>query len=129
MYQGEIKSPDAATYAAAVRLMANSQFLTYPQYREMQSQAPLNGARGDIKQFADTLIRRMRKRLKIPLYAVFFTETSVVIEHCVYGKRLPEKAWAIIGHVGTQIALSGRMPIEWGGDENPPVPDIWHARD
>lgn len=47
---------------------------------------------------------------------------GVIIRHSEFD-ALPEKCWAILGHIGREIAHQKKMPIIWGGLEKP---ELWH---
>lgn len=133
--------PDAATHTEGLNALRNLTFLQSAKYREQQSRANRKGAHPDIIDFERALVRRMRK-LGVPMFAhnmvrskaeqdaLFVKGVSnakgglsphnygcaVDIVHGTAAWDIPRHAWAMIGHIGKEVAEAMGVKITWGGD-------------
>lgn len=128
---------------AAMAGMVDRPFLASRNWAEQQKRADRFGAHPDIILFEGLLIQRMAK-LGVPMfthecwrslerqadvYALGPTVTrakpgrsahnygaAVDVVHSVHLWGLDKKAWALVGHVGKEIAASKGLAITWGGE-------------
>jgi len=130
-------------------------FLTVPKYQVQQSLANRVGADPDILDFERRLVARLKK-MDIPVYAHCVVRTedeqlrllnegktkdspldgrwphmayAVDIVHGVHHWEIPSSAWAIIGHVGKEVAASCGVKVDWGGDWKFYDPAHWQLSD
>lgn len=129
------------TYEEGLKALRNLAFLTGPKYREQHSRANRKGAQFDILDFERAFIRRMRK-LGVPMFAHCIMRTpeeqdalfvqgvskargkqsahvwgcAIDLIHGTAGWEIPRHAWAIIGHVGKEVANALGLDLTWGGD-------------
>lgn len=136
--------PESA-YPRALDAMRNPAFLKTARYQEQQTRAIRDGAHPHILDFADKLIKRARG-LGIPLFAHCIVRSyddqmaayvrgasrdspedglwphqafAVDVIHGTLGYMdapVILNAWAVIGHLGKEVAHSMDIEIEWGGD-------------
>lgn len=133
--------PIPKSYDEALRGMANRPFLASQRYQEQQWRANREGAHPDILEFEKLLVRRMAK-LGVPMFASEVIRTperqddlyalgttkaragqsphqygcAVDVVHSVHGWNLDQKAWALIGHVGKELAAQRGLKVTWGGE-------------
>lgn len=137
------QSPNDGTYSGALRSVQDREYFSSVEFREKQGAAVLSRAHAHpkLQEFSRLLIKRMR-HLNVPMFEqVYWDECNVEIIHCRYGWNIPEKAWAVFGHVGKDVAtrikpeivresdgtVIGRVDyrFEWGGDMSKYVPSLW----
>lgn len=132
---------EVTDYASALRGVASVVFCKSEKYREQQWRADRVGAHPDILDFERLLIRRMR-RLNVPMFAhcVMRNEEeqavlrsrghsragpgqsphqhgfAVDIVHGMKAWDLDRKTWALVGHIGKEVAAQAGIHVEWGGD-------------
>lgn len=128
-------------YADELRGMVDFPFCFSEIYGVQQGRAETLGAQPEILEFSRKLIKRARK-LGIPLWAHcvirgsqeqnrLFREgkskaragesphnygAAVDLIHGTKGWNLTRKQWAIIGHLGKELAASLGLKVVWGGD-------------
>jgi len=128
-------------YADELAGMVERAFCFTEAYGNQQARADKAGAQPDILRFADLLIGRAFK-LGIPLFPHcvvrgseeqnrLFKEgkskaragesphnygAAVDIVHGKLGWNLSRRQWAIIGHLGKEIAAQQGLKVTWGGD-------------
>lgn len=99
------------------------------------------GAHPDLLEFERVFIKRM-SRLGVPMFASEMIRTrerqddlyalgnskakagqsphqygcAVDVVHAIRGWNMSEKAWALIGHVGKELAAQKGLKLTWGGD-------------
>lgn len=131
--------PDA--YAPALQAMQDRAFCFSERYSDQQGRADKLGAQPEILEFERKLVRRAYK-LGIPLFAHalirgsseqnrLFREghskaragesphnygAAVDLIHGTKGWGLTRRQWAIIGHLGKELAASLGLKVVWGGD-------------
>ncbi len=131
--------PDA--YSSELRGMIDHPFCHSDRYGEQQSRADRTGAQPEILEFERKLIKRARK-FGIPLFAHcvirgstdqnrLFREgrskaragesphnygAAVDLIHGTKAWDLSRKQWAILGHLGKELAASLGLKLTWGGD-------------
>lgn len=146
MLKPDYRNADPATaFPRALDAMRNPGFLKAAKYQEQQMRANRVGAHPHILEFADKVVKR-GAALGIPLFPHCIVRTydeqvaaytrgmsrdspadglwphrafAVDIIHGVLGwmdKPIIYNAWAIIGHLGKEVAHSMDIEIEWGGD-------------
>jgi len=137
--------PIETRFQAALNAMRNPGFLGSPRYQEQQKRALREGAHPDILEFERKLVKRLWS-LGVPVFANCVVRTrdeqaslyirgfskdhpndglwphqafAVDIIHGTLGwmenPNIPN-AWAIIGHLGKEVAASMGIEITWGGD-------------
>lgn len=130
-----------ATYGDALRGIIDRGFLGSRKWQEQQWRANREGIHPDIREFETLLVRRMAK-IGVPMFAAEVVRTperqnelyalgnskakagqsphqfglAADIVHSVKGWNLDRKAWALIGHVGKELAQQRGLKITWGGD-------------
>lgn len=145
---------ETATFEAGLKAIRNLDFLKSPKYGDQQSRANRKGAHVDILDFERALVRRLRK-LGVPVFAHCVIRTSaeqdalfvqgnskarggqsphnygfaVDIVHSVSAWEIPAHAWAMIGHVGKEVAASLGVKVQWGGDWSFYDPAHWELAD
>lgn len=143
--------PRDDSYAEGLKALRNADFLASPKYKEQQGRADRKGAHYDILEFERSFIRRMA-RLGVPMYCSELRRSkadqdaayargvsnakggqsahnfacAVDIIHSVKGWKLTKTEWALIGHIGKEVASGLGVRLVWGGDwKNPWDPAHW----
>lgn len=135
--------PNDGTFAGALRGVQDGDYCKSPEFHDKQGAATegRGGAHPKLVLFERKLIKHMRS-LRVPMYCErYWDEASLEIVHCRYGWNIPEKAWAILGHMGKEIASritpdverdqdgrvvqTTRYRFKWGGDMTRYVPSYW----
>ncbi|RUV72912.1 MAG: hypothetical protein EOQ55_00485 [Mesorhizobium sp.] len=124
--------------------IANRPFCRSEKFVEQQWRADRQDAHADILLFEKLLVRRMRA-LDVPMFASTVWRTAddqnsayvrgtskakagqsahnwgcaVDIIHGVKGWDLSKDQWAIIGHVGKELAVQNGLKLVWGGRDSP----------
>lgn len=137
--------PIETRFQAALNAMRNPGFLKSPKYQQQQKRALREGAHPQILEFERKLVKRLAE-MGVPVFAACVVRTydeqasayargvskdspadglwphrafAVDIIHGTLGymdKPVIPNAWAIIGHVGKEVAASMGIKITWGGD-------------
>lgn len=146
MRNPDYRNADPATaFPRALDAMQNPGFIKSPRYQEQQKRANRVGAHPHIVEFADKLVKR-GAQMGIPLFPHCIVRTyedqmaayvqgvsrdspadglwphkfaAVDIIHgtlAYMDEPIIYNAWAIIGHLGKEVAHSMGIQIEWGGD-------------
>lgn len=131
-------SPENETVLQGLRDRA---FMMGEKYAEQQLRADREGSRPEILAFYDAFQRQLRA-LGVPMFAHVFVRSSaeqdaafsrgvsraqagqsphnfgfaVDIVHSRRGWNLSKAEWAVIGHIGQDVASRNQMRITWGGD-------------
>lgn len=126
---------------SSLRVLINREFVSSQRYKDQQMRAVREGAHPDILEFEKRFVTRMRKQ-HIPLFAhcVWRTKTeqddafkrgvskamwgdsphnyglAVDLIHGTKGWELDPKSWALLGHIGKEIAVQQGIRVTWGGD-------------
>lgn len=121
--------------------MRNRAFLQTERYKSQQTRAIRAGCHPDIIEFERKLIKKMLK-LGVPMFchsalrdsdeqnALYVKGHSKArggqsphnyglaadVVHSVKAWDLSRAQWAVVGHVGKELAASLGIKIEWGGD-------------
>lgn len=132
---------DDGPYGAALRGIVDRPFLYSQKYGEQQGRADRTGAQPDILDFERKLVKRAFK-LGVPLFAHCVNRGSaeqnrlfraghskaragesphnfgaaVDLIHGTKAWALSRKQWAIIGHLGKELAIQAGLKVTWGGD-------------
>lgn len=146
--------PLPRSFDGALRGMVDRPFLASQRWQEQQWRASREGAHPVILDFEKLLIRRMG-RLGVPMFASEVIRTperqedlyalgttkaragqsphqygcAADIVHSVHGWDLDQKAWALIGHVGKELAAQRGLKVIWGGDWNFYDPAHWELKE
>lgn len=147
--------PSDETYAEGLKALRNLPFLKSPKWAEQQQRANRKGAHTDLLDFEKAMIKRMAK-LGVPMFchtlrrdkaaqnAVYVLGHSkakwgasahnyacaVDIVHSVKAWNLTRTEWALVGHIGKEVALSLGVKLVWGGDwKSPWDPAHWEIAD
>lgn len=141
------------TYQTALRQLMNKPFLRTPKYREQQTRARREGANPLLLEFEAALVNDFKRR-GIPMFAHNIVRTAdeqdalfrqgvtnakghrsphnygmaVDVIHSVKAWGLDRRSWAIIGHVGNEVAARLGIDIRWGGDWNDNGVPVWLDR-
>lgn len=142
------------TFDVALRGLRDKAYLGTQMWQKKQWLAEREGCHPDLLRFEALFIRRMA-RLDVPmfcheavrseqhqaeLYALGVTKIQRVgphtrgcamdIVHAVKAWQLTKQQWALIGHVGVEVARSASLHIDWGGAwERFPDPAHWEVHD
>lgn len=141
----------AQAFPMAIDAMRNPAFLKTPKYQEQQTRAKIAGAHPDIVEFSRKLIKRGAS-MGIPLFAHCIVRSfdeqasafvrgisrdspkdglwphrfaAVDIVHGTKAWDLTAQQWAVLGHLGKEVANSMSIDVEWGGDWNFYDPAHW----
>ena len=121
--------------------MAARPFRASQKWQEQQWRADREGAHPHILEFEKLLIRRLAK-LGVPMFASELNRSlerqndlyalgnsraragesahqygcAVDVVHSVHGWNLGPKGWALVGHVGKELAAQRGLKVTWGGD-------------
>lgn len=147
-----MKTDLPSTYRDALRGIADREFLQTPKYKEQQWRAIRASVDPQILTFERLLVRRMGN-LGVPMFCAEamrsaqrqaelkkqgFSKLSsgphmvgmaVDIVHSTRAWDIPEKAWALVGHVGKEIIAQEGLSIRWGGDWKFYDPAHWERID
>lgn len=133
--------PVPGTMQAALRQMVHRDFLASQKYQEQQWRAHREGAHPDIVEFERVFIKRMAK-LGVPMFAHNMVRSfaeqeklladgvskagggksahnfglAVDIVHSIRAWNLTKPEWALVGHVGQELAKSKGIELSWGGN-------------
>lgn len=125
----------------ALHGIRNARFLGSQAYQEQQWRALREGAHPEIVEFERVFIKRMAK-LGVPMFAHNMVRTladqkakyvqgfskndgrrpyphrgfAVDIVHSIDAWNLSEPEWALVGHVGKEVAQLKGIKVTWGGD-------------
>lgn len=128
-------------YAGELRAMVDRAFCFSEKYSEQQGRAERLGAQPPILEFERKLVKHAFK-LGIPLFAHCVIRGSadqnaafraghskaragesphnygaaVDLIHGTKGWNLSRKQWAIVGHLGKEVAAQAGLDVTWGGD-------------
>lgn len=128
-------------YADELRGMVDRSFCFSQKYGEQQGRADRTGAQPDILDFERKLVKRASK-LGVPLFAHCVVRGSqeqnrlfklghskaragesphnygaaVDLIHGTRAWALTPRQWAIIGHLGKELATQAGLKVTWGGD-------------
>lgn len=128
-------------YGDALRNMRHRAFCYSQKYGEQQARADRAGAQPEILEFERRLVKRAFK-LGVPLFAHAVVRRSVdqnrlfregksharagesphnygAAVDLIHGTKawaLSRKQWAIIGHLGKEVAAQMGVAVVWGGD-------------
>lgn len=139
---------------AALRGMVDRPFLVSRNWQDQQKRANREGAHPDLLEFERVFIKRMTKlgiamfcaemirskERQDDLYALGNSRAKggqsahqvgcgADIVHSVHGWDMSRKSWALIGHVGQEIARQNGLKIEWGGNWKFYDPAHWQVID
>lgn len=129
--------------------------LASPAFARQQWQAVVEGAHPDILEFRRCLIREMSDKHGVPMWAHNIVRTNseqevlfargvtkarggesphnwgmaVDIVHSVKLWDMDKRSWAMIGHIGKEVAKAKSIPITWGGDWKFYDPAHWELRE
>lgn len=133
---------EPATFNEALRGLVNRDFLASRKWQEQQWRANRTGADAGIVLFERKLIKAA-ERLGVPLFAHCVVRTpeeqlllfqggqskdspadgrwphrkhAVDVVHSVRAWNLTNKEWAVIGHLGKEVAKASGVKVDWGGD-------------
>lgn len=137
----ETLSPDERSLRESLSGIVDRQFCLGVRYGEQQMRADRREAHPDIVEFGRLLVKRMR-RLDVPMFEVTMWRDrddqdaayvkgrsnarfgqsahnfgcAVDVIHGTKGWDLSRQQWAIIGHVGKELAAQRGLKLTWGGD-------------
>lgn len=149
-----LDTPVPETFSEALAGMVNRSFLRSERYQQQQWRANRLGALPKLVEFEGKLVKRMRA-LGVPMFAHNMIRSAaeqekllrdgvsragggqsahnyglaVDIVHSARGWDLKAKEWALIGHVGKEVAKACGVKVEWGGDWNFYDPAHWEVED
>lgn len=135
----DVKEPDS--YAAALGALQNGTFFTNVKFQAQQFRADWTGAHPDLVEFHKAFQARMR-RLGVPMFAVEVLRTperqnelqadgfsrakagqsphqfglAMDYVHSLKAWNISKAEWAIIGHIGKEVAQQRGLKMKWGGD-------------
>lgn len=135
----DVKEPPS--YAAALGALQNGTYFTNVKYQAQQFRADWTGAHPDLVEFHKAFQARMRK-LGVPMFAVEVLRTperqnelqaegksrakagqsphqfglAMDYVHSLKAWNISKAEWAIIGHIGKEVAQQRGLKMTWGGD-------------
>lgn len=138
-----MKSPKtpAGDAQAIIRALSDTEYLKSALYEEQQWRAVRENAHLLILEFENAFVKRLRE-MGMPFFAHCVVRTpkeqaraflagnskihptepyphqhcAVDIIHSKYGWELTVDQWAVIGHIGKEVAHMRGIAVEWGGD-------------
>lgn len=142
------------TYAQAVKAIRNRDFCQSRRFVDQQMRADRVGAHPEILGFERLLVKRLRG-MGIPMFAhcVWRGEAeqtrlyvqgrskaaygdsahnygcAVDLVHGTLAWNMTERSWAVIAHVGKELAASKGWKLEWGGSWKFYDPAHWQLAD
>jgi hypothetical protein len=128
--------------ASGLKALVDTPRLLSVRLQEQRQQARRVGAHPDILEFERRFIRRLQHRHGIPMYghnmvrskmeqAALYVQgvtkaqygesphnwgCAVDIVHSVFAWDLQEQSWAMLGHIGKEVAKQAGIKVVWGGD-------------
>lgn len=128
--------------ASGLRALVDKPYLLTDRHQEQQWQAITEGAHPDIVEFTRVFIARMGKVHGVPLFPHNMVRTvteqnalfvrgvtkarggssphnfgcAVDIVHSRKAWDLERESWAMLGHIGKEIATQKGIRLTWGGD-------------
>lgn len=132
--------------------MADRPFLNSQKWQEQQWRAFREDCHFDIWEFEKRFIKRMTK-LGIPMFASEVWRSkqrqaellaqgksktddgphmygcAIDLVHSVKGWNLNAREWALVGHIGKEIAAQAGIKLVWGGDWEFYDPAHWEVAD
>lgn len=150
--QGDSPSPVPGSFNDELDKMTDIAFLKTRLYQAQQWRVRRDGLHPSLQIFEPLLIKRM-ETLGVPMFchcavrtpdeqAKVFAEgfsklrygphnagLAVDIIHGVRAWNLSRKQWALIGHIGKELAQSRGLKLVWGGDwKDPWDPAHWEVK-
>lgn len=115
------------TYGEALRALADPVYLTGYRYRDQVAAFAAFQATANATQFERAVVRKFR-RLGVPMFveACLFGNVLELV-HGTKGRRLSDRQWAVVGHVGQEVATQLGLDVVWGGDGSPFAPTTWEV--
>ena len=146
--------PETEGLSSALRAMMDRDYLLSEKYQEQQWRADRKAADHRILLFEQKFITRMEK-LGVPMFAHCivrslaeqtaayvqgFTKAkagqsphnyglAVDLIHGQWAWQLSKESWALIGHVGKEVAVQNGLKLVWGGDWKFYDPAHWELAD
>lgn len=138
------------SYAAALVGLQNAAFFTNVKFQAQQFRADWTGAHPDLVEFHKAFQARLRK-LGVPMFAAEAVRAgerqdelhaaglsktrdsahehgcSMDFCHSLRGWNLSKAEWAIIGHIGKEVAQQRGLKMTWGGDWDFYDPAHWEV--
>lgn len=141
----EREKPPEGSYQAALATLVNRPFLKTERYQEQQTRANWEGAHPAILDWHDWVQSKLRG-MGIPMFAHSVVRTyeqqmtefvdgdskdspadgywphkgtAIDLIHSNRGWKLTEQEWALIGHVGHEVARQHGLKLVWGGNDGP----------
>lgn len=140
---------DASLQAALVD-MQDAEFCESQKWQEQQWRADRTGVPLDLCEFGERFINRAKKMYSIPLFCHTARRTreeqlrlveqgfskspfgphthglALDIIHSTKAWNLSKNQWALLGHIGCEVAKDVLIKLEWGGNwSNPYDPAHW----
>ena len=119
--------PSQTSYGEALRRLGDPVYLTSHRYRDQVARFSAFQATAHATMFERAVVRRFR-RLGVPMFAEVCLFGNVIeLVHCTLGRRLSDRQWAVVGHVGQEVAGQLGVDVVWGGDGSPFSPSTWEV--
>lgn len=145
---------EVGDYRSALRAIVDRNLLQSSQYQTQQWRADRTRSHPDILLFEMLLVRRMAQ-LGVPMFthAVYRDAANqnalheaghtratagqsphnyglaADIVHSRLGWNLAKRSWAVVGHVGKEVAKQNGIAVRWGGDWSFYDPAHWELQD
>lgn len=129
------------SYAAALTRLQHAAFFPTVKFQAQQFRADWTGAHPDLVEFHKSFQHRMRK-LSVPMFAAEVLRSrerqyelqaegkskakagqsphqyglAMDFVHSVHGWNMSKAEWAMIGHIGKEVAQQRGIKVTWGGD-------------
>lgn len=149
-----LDTPVPASFEAALRSMRDPAYMASERFQEQQWRANREGAWPPLIEFERVFVKRMRA-LGVPVFAHNMVRTNeeqaklladgvsragpgqsphnfgvaVDIVHGVRAWDLKPNEWALLGHVGKEVARAQGLQLVWGGEWNFYDPAHWELED
>jgi hypothetical protein len=117
----------------ALAAMRDPAYLRSRNWQEKQWVADREGVHPHLLEFERLLVKRMG-RLGVPMHCVlavsmagdealgdspYLVGCAVAVVHAVRAWNLSSKQWALVGHVGEELAKQRGLHVLWGGQADP----------
>lgn len=153
---GALERPPAplpADYQAAAIRLVDKQVMQGPRYRDRVI-FDHTGLRPEMVDFANALLKEFKRRsMPMIVSCGFRGETAqnkafreghskarfgqsahnfgmaIDVIHMVHGWNMTRKEWAVIGHIGYEVARKRNLKLQWGGEWDFYDPAHWEMKE
>lgn len=141
MAEGKVTTEAVVGLSSGLRVIQDPEFMRSEKHQAQHWRPNREGADARIRVFENRLITKLQK-LKVPMYCHCMVRTvadqraafvqgnskndgsrpyphmawAIDVVHGVMQWDLTRESWALIGHIGKEVAKAESIPIVWGGD-------------